>query len=120
LAQARGGGFFLRLYIKSPASARMAETAYAYVARHRHFFSAITRIFFDREAPRYTALATFFIRGLGLIYLCAFASLWQQLPGLIGNDGIEPVSRTLRAIETQALGIQKYFSVPHALLVQCQ
>jgi hypothetical protein len=31
-----------------------------------------------------------FVRGLGLVYLCAFLSLGAQLPGLIGEQGVLP------------------------------
>jgi len=32
-----------------------------------------------------------FLRGLGLIYLIAFLSLWVQIEGLIGSKGLLPV-----------------------------
>jgi hypothetical protein len=36
-----------------------------------------------------------FLAGLGVVYLCAFASLWVQIHGLIGENGIAPVGETL-------------------------
>ena len=36
-----------------------------------------------------------FLSGLGLVYLCAFASLRGQIHGLIGSTGIAPVGDTL-------------------------
>ena len=33
-----------------------------------------------------------FMRLLGVIHLLAFGALWQQLPGLIGSSGIQPVT----------------------------
>ncbi|CAG7856143.1 hypothetical protein MCAMS1_00529 [biofilm metagenome] len=39
-----------------------------------------------------------FLRGLGLIYLGAFASMFGQIAGLIGPDGILPLSELLEKI----------------------
>jgi hypothetical protein len=39
------------------------------------------------------------LRLLGLIFLIAFASYWVQLPGLYGEDGIEPASAFLLKTE---------------------
>ena len=36
-----------------------------------------------------------FMRGVGLVYLCAFASYWAQVDGLIGTEGIVPLTDTL-------------------------
>ena len=36
-----------------------------------------------------------FLRLLGLVYLCAFGSLWPQILGLVGSAGIEPVATNL-------------------------
>jgi len=40
-----------------------------------------------------------FLSGLGVVYLCAFASLWAQIHGLIGTDGIAPIGETLDRVE---------------------
>ncbi len=40
-----------------------------------------------------------FIRGLGLVYLFAFGSLWSQLSGLIGTEGIAPADLYLGLLE---------------------
>lgn len=40
-----------------------------------------------------------FLRGLGLVYLIAFASLWVQVDGLIGSRGILPVADLLTHVE---------------------
>ena len=37
-----------------------------------------------------------FIRGMGFVYLSAFASLYLQWPGLFGNDGIFPATARLK------------------------
>ena len=42
-----------------------------------------------------------FARGLALVYLIAFASLWLQWPGLFGERGMEPASAFLERVEAQ-------------------
>ncbi len=49
-----------------------------------------------------------FLRGLGLIYLAAFASLAVQIQGLIGADGILPIAAKLQ----QFSGAGKYWFFP--------
>jgi hypothetical protein len=44
----------------------------------------------DRIAPTYSRATWLFLRALGLVYLCAFASLAAQITGLIGHDGVLP------------------------------
>ena len=39
-----------------------------------------------------------FVRGLGLVYLCAFVSLGVQLDGLVGSHGLLPASRLVEAL----------------------
>ncbi len=42
-----------------------------------------------------------FLRGLGLVYLIAFISLWVQVDGLIGRNGVLPVADFLSAVRQQ-------------------
>ena len=39
-----------------------------------------------------------FVRLLGLVYLIAFASLWPQIVGLVGINGVSPAAETLLAM----------------------
>ena len=53
-----------------------------------------------RLIPAYqTNVSWLFLRGLGIIYFAAFASLALQIEGLIGSDGILPISAKLRTLE---------------------
>jgi hypothetical protein len=52
-----------------------------------------------------------FLRLLGVIYLVAFISLWVQIEGLIGSNGILPVGEFLESVESQ-LGPTSYGQVP--------
>lgn len=46
----------------------------------------------------YTIGRSLFVRGLGLVYLCAFVSLGVQIDGLVGSDGILPATRLIEAL----------------------
>ena len=52
-----------------------------------------------------------FIRLLGVIYLIAFISLWRQIDGLIGHNGILPVADYLNAV-SEGLGPERCWWVP--------
>lgn len=59
----------------------------------------------------YTLIRWLFIRGLGVIYVIAFLSLWLQIDGLLGSDGILPASRYIEAIEKQ-FGPERFWFFP--------
>jgi len=52
----------------------------------------------DLRPSRYQLTRWLFLRGLGVVYLFAFASLWVQLDGLIGSRGILPAKPWLEAV----------------------
>lgn len=52
----------------------------------------------DGLAQRRRRTAWLFLRGLGLVYLLAFASIATQIHGLVGEQGILPASDTFEAI----------------------
>jgi lipase maturation factor 1 len=52
-----------------------------------------------------------FLRLLGIIYLIAFLSLWTQIDGLVGHDGILPVADYLKAAGQQS-GPERYWWLP--------
>ena len=54
-----------------------------------------------------------FLHLLGVIYLIAFLSLWMQLKGLVGHDGILPAAPFLQAARAQ-LGPAAYWVLPTA------
>lgn len=55
-----------------------------------------------------------YLRGLGLIFCIAFASLLPQLPGLMGPRGLEPAAAWLEWARLE-LGPERYFSLPTLL-----
>jgi predicted DCC family thiol-disulfide oxidoreductase YuxK len=87
-------------YDHVPAFAAVSELAYKFLARHRKFASAVTSLLWgnDVRPPTYFWAQRWFLRALGLIYLIAFVSLWVQVSGLIGTDGVSPINQFLPAV----------------------
>src|SRR5437660_4022975 len=87
-------------YDHVPGFAPISESVYKFVASHRDFGSAITRLLWgdDVRPPTYFVARRWFLRALGLVYLIAFVSLWVQVDGLIASNGVTPVSAFLAAV----------------------
>lgn len=108
----------LNLYQAMPLFARFTEWAYGGVAGNRRVFSLLTRWLWGRhvEAPSHFLVRWLFLRGLGLVYFFAFVSLWTQVTGLIGHDGILPADRFMAAVEQQCnergVGIERFHLLP--------
>jgi predicted DCC family thiol-disulfide oxidoreductase YuxK len=100
-------------YQHLPGFAPLTETAYAFIARHRQLASFFTRLFWgnDVRPPTYFTARDLFARALGAIYLIAFVSLWLQVDGLIGENGILPVGQHLQLAREQ-LGSDVFFLLP--------
>jgi predicted DCC family thiol-disulfide oxidoreductase YuxK len=108
----------LRLYEAFPTFARLANSSYGFIASHRQMFSRATRILWGEHVERSADSLTrwLFLRGLGVIYLIAFISLWTQLTGLIGQRGILPaanlVSQVHGAVEANNIGLDRFRLLP--------
>ncbi len=100
-------------YDHLPGFAPISETAYKFIARHRGLASTITRLLWGKDVrpPTYFWARRWFLRALGLTYLIAFVSLWLQVDGLIGSDGVSPVNQFLPAVRAQ-LGQDAYALLP--------
>ena len=87
-------------YDHVPGFAVISEIAYKFIARHRGFGSTLTRILWgnDVRLPTYFWARRWFLRALGLSYLIAFVSLWVQVDGLVGSNGISPLDQFLPAV----------------------
>ncbi len=87
-----------------PGLAAVAELGYGLVARHRGLISRVWRLFWGSrpELPEYRVTAWLFLRGLGLVYLIAFWSLWGQIIPLSGEHGIMPIADRMEAMRTNA------------------
>jgi predicted DCC family thiol-disulfide oxidoreductase YuxK len=111
--RALNNGSFLWCYYRLPGFASLAEAIYNFIAQHRPFFSAVTRWLWGTHTERTTSYFSrwLFLRGLGCIYLIAFLSLWVQIHGLIGSNGISPADQFLSLVHQQ-LGAEGYYFVP--------
>lgn len=67
-----------------------------------------------QPASAYGLSTWLFLRGLGVVYAIAFASLWVQIEGLIGERGILPVGEYLDAVGDHT-GAERYRIVPTIL-----
>lgn len=113
LALGDSGSWLLSCYQHLPGFAPISEAVYALIARHRLLASRATRLLFGIEVrrPEYFAIRRWFLRGLGLVHLIAFVSLWVQVEGLIGREGILPVADFLGAVE-QRSGPERFHLLP--------
>lgn len=103
LGQGQSRSLLDSAYEKLPAFAAISDVGYRFIARHRTFASIVTRLLWGNEVrrPSYFAARHWFLRALGIIYLIAFASLWVQVDGLMGEHGILPVGEFLAAARSQ-------------------
>jgi predicted DCC family thiol-disulfide oxidoreductase YuxK len=90
-------------YYHVPGFAAISELAYKFIARHRGLASAVTRLLWgsDVRPPTYFWARRWFLRVLAAIYLIAFISLWTQIDGLVGSNGILPITNHLAAAREQ-------------------
>src|SRR6266540_3633907 len=100
-------------YDHIPGFATISELAYKCIARHRGIGSAVTRLLWGKDVrpPTYFWARRWFLCALGLIYLIAFVSFWVQVDGLVGSNGMSPVSQFLPAAREQ-LGREAYSLLP--------
>jgi lipase maturation factor 1 len=111
-------GWLLDWYEHSSVFAHITEWGYRLVARHRTLFSALTRLVWGRhlEPPTRNLVRWVFLRSLGLVYLIAFVSLWVQIVGLVGSNGILPADSAMESIrqraDAQHVALERYHMVP--------
>ncbi len=113
LAEKHGGGALLAMYRRVPGFGALMDLTYRTVAGHRGAAMAVTRLAWGDSvlAPTYFAANALFLRLLGLCYLAAFLSLWVQVDGLIGSQGLLPVSEYLDWVRAQT-GAGRYWQLP--------
>jgi predicted DCC family thiol-disulfide oxidoreductase YuxK len=106
LAIGRGSSVLLNAYEHVPGIALAAESIYRLVARHREAAWWLTRLLWGDNVRRseYHLTRWLFLRVLGLIYLAAFLSLWTQIDGLVGTNGILPVARWTEHVRSRMDG----------------
>ncbi|MGD8631309.1 MAG: lipase maturation factor family protein [Gammaproteobacteria bacterium] len=97
----RGAGLWL--YRHLPGFAWIAEAVYALVARHREAAYHVSRLLWgaERYPPTWHLVSWLFLRLLGLTFLVAFMSIGSQVIGLIGSDGVLPVTEKLATLAAE-------------------
>ena len=65
----------------------------------------------ERERSACFLARWLFLRLLGLTYLIAFVSLWTQIDGLAGHNGILPAADYLEAVR-ERIGPERYWRLP--------
>ncbi len=113
LSYAPGGGWSLWCYRHVPLVRPLAEALYQVVATHRDAAARVTQFLWGDhlEKPEYAIACFLFLRALGLVFLIAFCSLWGQISGLIGQNGILPLAPYLSAVR-HFTGLECYFLLP--------
>src|SRR5881409_1263960 len=100
-------------YDHVPGFAAISETAYKFIARHRGLGSTFTRLLWGKNVrpPTYFWARRWFLRTLGLTYLISFISLWVQVDGLVGSNGVSPLNQFLREVY-ERFGPRAYSLLP--------
>ncbi len=103
------------LYHHVPGARPVCELGYGLVADHRSFWDRIDRWLWGRGymGAGHGLSRWLYLRLLGVVYLCAFASLGVQESGLYGSQGILPVHQYLDAVR-DAVGGERFLLVPSA------
>lgn len=104
LAVAGGAArFLLSVYLAVPPFRWASEFCYRQVAAHRELCARLTRLLWGGSvrAPTYEISGWIFPRTAGLVFFCAFLSLWAQIDGLAGSRGILPVAEQLAAVRAE-------------------
>lgn len=118
LSEAGRERWLYHLYQKFPGVAEMTELFYEEVATHRSFLSKLDRVYSGPgDTPlEYIRVRFLFLRGLALIYLIAFVSLYGQLDGLIGTHGIQPAAAMMQQLKEHVaadhIGLNRYHLLP--------
>ncbi len=112
LAVHRSRQWILWVYLHFPGAALASEWGYRLVAGNRRTASWISAFLWGPQvdAPRYERTRDLFLRSLAIIYLIAFASLWPQIRGLLGERGILPAKMLMERVHEQIPG--KFYLLP--------
>lgn len=107
------GKWLLLMYLKFPGFALLAESFYSLIARNRSFSLFFTKLFWGKELipASYVMVQWLFFKTLGIIYAIAFLSLFFQISGLIGSNGILPAANFLPAL-LENLGAKVFWLFP--------
>ena len=111
----------LWIYNRIPGVATLTEALYRFIAAHRNAGYLVTRALWGTqvEPARYTIASSLFARAIALIYLIAFVSFGRQVRGLIGAQGIQPVSEFFAQV-TRQIGPNGFWQLPTVLWIRSE
>ncbi|MEM6822880.1 MAG: lipase maturation factor family protein [Verrucomicrobiota bacterium] len=100
LALGSGPKWPLKIYQLHPIAKKVIDLVYQFIASNRSTFSLLDRwIYGTRIAPPSFAISSdLLIRTTAACFFIAFASLWVQLDGLYGPEGIAPISNLVEIV----------------------
>ena len=103
LANTPGRRWLLWLYRRLPGFAPLSEGVYRLVAANRSALFSATAWVWGRwlTPPGERLTAWIYLRLVAAVYLVAFVSLWMQISGLAGVQGILPARAYLEAIASR-------------------
>jgi predicted DCC family thiol-disulfide oxidoreductase YuxK len=112
LSRGPGGSLGAWCYRSFRGFARGAEWLYRWVARRRDGLGVLARLLWGPAGPATVHITrNVFLRGLGAIYFIAFVSLWSQIDGLIGSNGILPIAPYLDYVRPRS-GLERFWQLP--------
>lgn len=118
LADSGRDRWLLWLYHHVYPFANLCEVIYCEVSSHRSSLSKVDQIYSGPGCAISGGIAVrwLFLRGLALIYLAAFFSLWVQIHGLVGAHGISPAEQLISAVKQElsvnGVGAARYHIFP--------
>ena len=108
-----GSRFWERLHRRLPGFAALSDVLYRWIARHRGLCLALARPMFGQQLRRakFDVTADLIIRGIALCGLFAYLSLWWQIDGLVGPQGVLPAADYFDALAS-AYGPERFWFLP--------
>jgi predicted DCC family thiol-disulfide oxidoreductase YuxK len=108
-----GPDWRLWIFYHVPGFAALARWVYGLIAAHRNAGYTITRLFWGKrvQPATYKRAAALFVRAMALVYMIAFISFGRQARGLIGAQGIQPITEFLSQV-TRQFGSSAFWVVP--------
>ena len=106
LREVPGKKWLWRSYQRLPLFASISQFCYRQIARHRGLAAAVTTLLWgsDLRPATFQVSRFLFMRLLGFVALIAMISLWSQVDGLIGSQGILPAEEFLEMVRTRVEG----------------